>query len=82
MKFQDFINNQIAPLDIPISKKENIMLLLRDYDLSGAQQIITSCISKEINNQNMILSTLLLELDKHIERFNDDLEADEISYND
>lgn len=82
MNLCNFVSTQLAPLNITVSKKETIIMLLKNYDLSEAQKVLNSCITKETTEQNTTLMILIAEIEKHIEMFNDDLESDEIIYND
>lgn len=82
MNLCNFVSTQLAPLNIAVSKKETIIMLLKNYDLSEAQKVLNSCITKETTEQNTTLMILIAEIEKHIEMFNDDLESDEIIYND
>ena len=82
MNLCNFVSNQLAPLNIAVSKKEIVVMLLKNYDLSEAQKVLNSCITKETTEQNTTLMILIAEIEKHIEMFNDDLESDDIIYND
>ena len=82
MNLCNFVSTQLAPLNIAVSKKETIIMLLKNYDLSEAQKVLNSCITKETTEQNTTLMILIAEIEKHIEMFNDDLESDDIIYND
>ena len=82
MNLCNFVSTQLAPLNIAVSKKETIIMLLKNYDLSEAQKVLNSCITKETTEQNTTLMILIAEIEKHIELFNDDLESDDIIYND
>ena len=82
MNLRNFVSTQLAPLNIAVSKKETIIMLLKNYDLSEAQKVLNSCITKETTEQNTTLMILIAEIEKHIEMFNDDLESDDIIYND
>lgn len=82
MNLCNFVSNQLAPLNIAVSKKEIVVMLLKNYDLSEAQKVLNSCITKETSEQNTTLMILITEIEKHISMFNDDLESDEILYND
>ena len=80
MKLLNFIHEQIIQLDISVSKKETILTLVKNYDLSEAQKVLNSCLSPEASHLNTTLLLLISEIDRHIDMFNDDLEADEIIY--
>ena len=82
MNLCNFVSNQLAPLNIAVSKKEIVVMLLKNYDLSEAQKVLNSCITKETSEQNTTLMILITEIEQHISMFNDDLESDEILYND
>ena len=82
MKLQDFVKTHLINLSVPDSKKEIILNLIKTYNLSEAQQVLNSCVSQDGVENNNILLMLVAEIDKHIEMFNDDLEADEVIYND
>ena len=81
MNLKNYIKECLVPLDISLVKKETIINLISNYELSEAQKILNSCISQNetVNGQLLIL---IAEIEKHIELFNDDLESDEIFYND
>lgn len=82
MNLQNFIKEHLIPLNIPIVKKEIIFNLLKEYNLSEAQQVLNSCITQDNFDINNTLLILISEIDKHIEMFNDDFEKDEVIYND
>ena len=85
MKLYEYANNILAPLDIPIAKKEIILNLIKNYNFREAIDVLHSCVN--INKEPPLTDTdsmisLIVEIEKHICMFNDDFEADDIIYND
>ena len=84
MKLYEYVKNTIIPLNISHSKKEIILNLIKSYNLKEATIVLDSCI--EINaetptNETDIILSLIVEIDQHIEMFNDDFD-DDVVYND
>ena len=82
MKLYEFIKYKLADLNIPQVKKEIVLNLIHSYNLKEATVVLDSCINENSPKDSEPILSLMNEIDKHIQMFNDDFEEDEIIYTD